>query len=274
MQHVLLLLVLAAMAAFAGRVEVVEVPLTIDRGVLFVRANLNGGGPMLFVFDPGAGDFVTTYARERLRENRVQKLAIGAVSIDVELPVLSGDPQQVDPAHDVSLGAIAGSIGPALLQDYAVRIDYRNATIAFIPLDDFAAPQSATSLRLTFDRFMMPTVPASADGFPGRFELDVRAPTSMLFTPFVERNRFDTRYAAHPVLKRSATGTQYALSTVSIGPFTVHEARAWLSTASQGKFASSAVDGLIGNDILEHFVVTLDYRARMVYLQDRTEPAL
>jgi hypothetical protein len=71
---------------------------------------------------------------------------------------LRGDPQQLDPTHDLRLGAIAGSIGPDVLRRYAVEVDYAHRTIAFTPLAGFRVPagvlalpiECAASLKSTF----------------------------------------------------------------------------------------------------------------------------
>lgn len=247
--------------------EPVTVPLIIERGVLFVRGNLNGNGPLLFVFDPGAGDFVTVYARDRLQGKPVRELDVGGASIHTSLPVAPGDPQQFDTSHDPALGTIAGSVGPSLLNHYAVRIDYKQSTVAFIPFKDFTPPPHSVAFQMFVDSFGVPALQASVDGFSGAFEIDVRAPSSMLFTPFLERNGFAQRYSSQPVLKESDIGRQYALANVSIGPFAVHNTPTWFSNASQGKFASGQVGGLLGNAVLSNFAVTFDYAKRTIYLE-------
>lgn len=89
------------------------------------------------------------------------------------------------------------------------------------------------------------------DGIAGRFEIDVRAPVSMLFSPFVRQ---------HHIVEDGA-------HRMTVGRFTVRSAAVRLSGATAGKFASTEVAGLIGNDVLSRFVVTLDYQRRAVYLE-------
>ena len=243
-----------AIAATVASARPSTVPLDLERGVVFVHAALDDATPLLFVFDPGASDFITTYARDRLHGKSPRRIAIGTAAIRAALPVASGDPQQVDPAYDGRFGTIAGSFGPAFLQRYAIRIDYVNRKMTLIPFAQFKPPANATALRFALDRFGIPTVQASADGIPGRFEIDVRAPSNMLFAPFVQQYE--------PSRLRVARGP----SRFSIGPYALEPTPTWFSNARVGKFASSDVSGLIGNAALSHFIVTFDYHSHTVYL--------
>ncbi len=240
--------------AFAGILALhpaVDVSMTIDRGVLFVRASVNGVGPLLFIFDPGAGDLITAYGAERIGEKPAREIALDEASVRGVFPVLSGDPEQLDPRHDPSHGAIAGSLGPAFLQRYAVRINYEKSTIALIPFGTFAAQREAQAMPLYIDRYGMPTVAATFDGVGSQFEIDVRAPVSMLFTPFVRE---------HQVID----GRPHS---ITLGRYVVRNAAVRLSRASNGKFASAEVAGLIGNDVLSKFVLTFDYHTGALYLE-------
>jgi hypothetical protein len=134
------------------------------------------------------------------------------------------------------------------------------------PFADFRAPARATALPLKFDAFGLPVTAAAVDGIGGRFEVDVRAPVGLLFTPFVRQWRFVQRYARERPLKRSGLGPQYAVRRISVGGRTFRKVPMWFSTGKQSKFGSNVAAGLLGNDLLSHFSVTLDYRDRLVIL--------
>lgn len=227
-----------ALAGVLTFVPGAHLTMTNDRGVLFLSIQVGGTEPLLFIFDPGGQDVLTTYGQSRLGGKPL-------------FPVLSGDPEQLDPRHDPKNGVIAGSIGPALLEQYAVRIDYGNSTVELLPFGTFSAPANAEQLPMQLDTFEMPTVEATIDGLRGRFEIDVRAQSSMLFTPFVRAHNVSAPYP----------------HTVAIGRYVVRDATVRLSSASSGKFASPDVAGLIGNDILSRFVLTLDYRRHLISFQ-------
>ena len=240
--------------SLAGTLET-SVPLTIEKGVLFMHARVDGSEPMLFVFDPGADSYVTRYAAPQLTARPSHTVNVGGISITEPLPVIDGDPQQLDPSHNAALGTIAGTIGRELLRRFVVRIDYAHGTLALISPATFHAG-SRNALPLHMDRYGIPTVPATVNGVAGTFELDVRAPSSMLFTPF-----------AHSLGFQVPQQTKRRLDSVRIGTYVQTGVAAWISNAQSGKFASSEPQGLIGNDVLWHYVVTLDYSRGLAYLQ-------
>jgi hypothetical protein len=172
-----------------------------------------------------------------------------------------GDPAQLYPKHDASLGILAGSIGPQLLHRYVARIDYRSSTLTLIPAAQFQPPREAQALALSFDSSNMPAIAGAVDGKRALFELDVRAPTSMLFTPFLQRTGLRSSYGR--------TRRPHAVRSVQISGAELHGAVFWFSTASSGKFAASDVAGLLGNNVLSHFVVILDLPRRRAYLMSR-----
>ena len=245
----------------------VRVPLSIDQGVLLLHARINNVGPLLFVFDPGSGAFITTYAQARLGKQSARTLRIGGASIAESMPVFPGDPAQLDPGYDTRLGVLAGSIGPDLLRHYVVRVDFPKKDLALIPFRQFSAPRGAAALRLRFDPFGMPVIDARVDHATGPFELDLRAPTTMLFKPFADAHDLSRRYASAPVLKSAGTRVQHSLSQIELGPYTVKDVPTWFSADTSGKFAQRTIGGLLGNNVLSHFVVTLDYRSGIVYLE-------
>lgn len=227
----------------------------IENGVLFVTARVDGSQPMLFIFDPGGGSYITQYAAAQLPEGDKRTLRIGSVAISEQLPIIAGDPRQLDPAHDERLGQIGGTIGTELLNRFVIRIDYARREMTLIPPGDFRAPR-VSALPLQIDTFGVPAIPAAVNGVHGLFELDVRAPSSMLFTPF-----------ARSLGYRPAKTSKQIIDSVSIGSYRRTNVPVWISTATRGKFAARSPLGLIGNDVLAAYVITLDYAARKAYVE-------
>lgn len=244
----------------------VTVPVQNENGVLLLSVTLDGTGPLLFTFDPGAGDLYTQYARSRLNGRAPQTVCLLSACFTASLEYFDGNPAELFPRHDVSLGSIAGSIGPALLQRYVVQIDYRASTLTLIPPARFQPPAGVKALALQYDSSGMPAIAAAIDGTPVLVELDVRAPTSMLFTPFLERSGLRHAYAGTPVVKQSGILIAHAVGRVQVSGAELHDMAFWFSTASSGKFAAADVAGLLGNNVLSHFVVTMDTSRRRVYL--------
>jgi hypothetical protein len=243
-----------------------SVPLEIEHGVVFVSCEVDGIGPLLFVIDPGAGDFLTAYGASRLRDKPVRRLVVGTAMVSATMPVADGDSNQLVPNHDPSRGTIAGSVGPALLKRYAMELDYAESRMTLSPLPTFTPPPKAARLPFTLDDHGMPVIEAQIDRSPAHLELDVRAPSSMLFAPFLKSSGVGTRYAGAPVVKQTPMGVAHAIHELSIGGHRLSSVTAWFSGAASGKFASATVAGLLGNNVWEHFVVTLDYRRHTAYL--------
>jgi hypothetical protein len=177
-----------------------------------------------------------------------------------------GDSSQLDPQHDTRKGQIAGSIGPSLLQHYVTTIDYHASSITLTEPDAFRPSRDARRLPLTFDSYGLPVVQCTVDGFTASFELDVRAPTSMLFRPFLSRTGLDRSYAATPIVRESSFSVAHSVRAVRIGGFELQSMAFWFSTATSGKFANASLAGLLGNNVLSHFQLTLNIPDRSAYL--------
>jgi hypothetical protein len=245
---------------------VVTVPMIQEHGVLYVQAQIDGVGPLLLTFDPGGEDVYTSYARNKLAGRASQKVCLATACFATSMKYLDGDPGELDPHHDTRHGVIAGSIGPSLLQHYVTTIDYQASSMILSELDGFRPPSDAQRLPLTFDSYGLPVVPGVVDGITTSFELDLRAPTSMLFRPFLARTGLDRLYAATPIVKESNASIAHAIRVVQLGGFELHDVAFWFSTATSGKFANDSLAGLLGNNVLSHFLVTLDVPHRCAYL--------
>jgi len=253
----LLSLALAAGTVSANRAEGARVPISIDKGVLFLKARIDDSQPVLFVFDSGGGSYLTQYGARQSTSRKM--LHIGAISIAAPRQVLEGDPSELDPAHDRSLGEIAGTIGPELMHRYVLRIDYARQEMTLIDPTRFEPP-AVKGLPLSVDAFGVPAVPAAVNGVPGTFELDVRAPTSMLFTPFARSLGLSVPQTS----KRR-------VDSIAIAGYRQSGTLVWISNASDGKFAAADPLGLLGNDVLSAYVITIDYSRAMVYVSPGTQ---
>lgn len=247
-------------------IATMTVPMRNENGVLLLTATLDGKGPLLFTFDPGASDLYTRNASALLNGRVPRSVCLLSACFTADLEYFDGDPAQLFPQHNVALGGIGGSIGPALLRRYVVQIDYRASTLTLTPAARFHAPAGAKALALEYDSSGMPAITAAVDGRLVLLELDIRAPTSMLFSPFLQSSGLRSSYAETPVVKQSGTLVAHAVRSLHVGGAELHDVTFWFSTASSGKFAASDVAGLLGNNVLAHFVVTLDVPHRRAYL--------
>ena len=207
-------------------------PLRKERGVLLLEATLNGVGPMLFALDPGGDDVYTVYARTRLKNRIPDTLCVSRACIGVTMKLFDGQPSDLDPQHDPGLGVLAGSLGPLLLRHYVVRIDYRASTLTLIPPEQFHPASGERPLAMTFDSYGMPVARGLLDGISAPFELDVRAETSMLFAPFLDREGLRRKYRDAPVVRRSGGLVAYEVHHVQIDGVDLVNVPFWFSNSS------------------------------------------
>jgi hypothetical protein len=243
-----------------------RVPFRIERGVIVFQALINGAGPYSFVFDPGAGGALTTFAAGKLglpasAPAKRLSLRIGDAEIaNLPLPVYPGDPADIF-AGDPNAPPIAGALGPEILNRFAVRLDYAAQTMTLTPLKSFTYTGTGVAVPFTIRaEDNIPLVRASVDGIDGLFQYDVRAPASLfLFAPFLDSSGLAQRYpsGSHSVAALTVAGTTLKDVTTRFG------------TMRTGKFGTSAEAGLLGYGVLSKFTTTIDYARKIIYFEPR-----
>lgn len=249
-------------ARIDNRAMSTQIPFSLDKGVVVFNASVNGHGPFPFTLDPGAQGVLTSVvsAPPRLKPNamaNVGLLRIGDAEInDIALPVYDGKPTDLFPERDPTKPPIAGSLGPELLDRFAVRLDYARQMMTLAPPASFRCNANGVTQHFTMQEDDdIPLVPASIDGHAGRVQYDVRAPSSLIvFRPFLEATSISRRY--HP-----GVGT---VDTLVLGGVALHAVPARFLSASAGKFASRTEVGLVGSRLLSQFITTLDYRTQTI----------
>jgi predicted aspartyl protease len=166
---------------------------------------------------------------------------------------------------------IGGILGYDFLSRFAVRIDYERRVIAFFEPDSFAPVGGETVVEAPLLHNIF-SVPVSIDGAPpGSFLLDTGASSSIVQGAFARSTGLADGKRTLEIALRGAGGEERAelcrFDTLSIGGVAIPDPVIAIATGPRGLAAIENVDGLIGNDILERFTVTLDYRAERVLLE-------
>ncbi len=255
---------------FLNRATETTIPFSLDKGVIVFDARLNGLGPFSFTFDPGAQGALTSIVSRPLglrigKMTNVRHVRIGDAEIDnISLPVYGGKPTDSFPERDPSKSAIAGSLGPELLDRFAVRLDYATQTMTLAPPRGFRCNSPGVSQHFTMQQDDdIPLIPAIIDGHAGRLQFDVRAPTSLLlFRPFLEKTALAFRYPAE----------RGSVDVLVLGGVTLHAVPARFVAARVGKFASHTEAGLAGSRLLSQFTTTLDYQTQTICFERRQSP--
>ena len=266
------------------------VPIDIVGGHIFVNARLNGGTPLRFAIDTGAGDVLASDDADALglrgghpyrvygtgeRPQTARTVHVDAVDVggavlrDQHFTVLSF----TDLRAAEGIQHFDGLIGHELFDRYIVRIDYTARTLTlFDPGDATPFQGSGAELQLAFYG-TMPEVNGDVDGVSGPFTLDTgdRGSVSLL-VPFVQKNELQQRYhpSAEGIAGWGIGGPVRAKLTraahVHIGTFDIAEPVTRIPQSRHGFFAGGSVAANIGYGVLHRFTLTFDYGHRRLRL--------
>ncbi|MEJ2201337.1 MAG: aspartyl protease family protein [Desulfuromonadaceae bacterium] len=164
-----------------------------------------------------------------------------------------------------------GILGFDFLSHFVTRIDFANQTVSFFRPEQFSytGPGVMIEAPLQYGTF---TVPACVDGsLCGRFSLDLGAHQSSFHYPFAENHRLLERPGVETVSK-GMSGYNFErivpFQTLQIGPFRIDHPRFCIpQTEGQGATAVGELAGNLGNSLLRHFVLYLDYPQQRVIFE-------
>jgi len=266
----------------------VIVPMLYSHREVLVKARINDGEPLDFLFDSGANQ--TLIDRRLAAENLLDRqtdmkmtAAAGAVfGQATEIPRLQlGDLSIpgvqaviVDlSAHARQLGKpIAGVLGTNVFNRFAVTIDYGKSQISFRDFATFKAPAGANVIPFT-DR----KGPVIKIQINGKEEVSCLVDTGAAFNnlPAAIGKKYQAGQSVHFTEGVGADGRAVKLGTVTIkslklGTATMRDTSftysADLDTSKKGLVTGSNL-GILGNPFWQNFIITFDYRMRQIILQ-------
>lgn len=166
---------------------------------------------------------------------------------------------------------VVGILGYDFLSRFVVRIDYANELLSFHDPALFEYAGGGTVIdRPLRDRFFV--VPITVDGiYSGDWTLDIGAGGSSFFFPFAKQHglleRDGIRY-----LSGGAGGYRPSkvlrFETLEIAGFTLNEPLISTPLQTGGALGSTDGTGNLGNSVLRHFVLYLDYERQQVILEE------
>ena len=283
-----LLLPLLATAVAAQAVEPVWVPAELHRGLVFLRATVDGVETEL-VLDSGAG---MTVVDERLAE-RLELPAGGPVTAQGAggtqaahfvggFELACGDlALDLRTAVCIDLAEVAAAVGremPLILgleafERAVVDIDYPNARVAFRPREGFVYAGPGRALPLTVGRGRLRELEASVEDLPpARFVLDTGARGLALFGAYTERHRL--LEGRTPLSQRESTGVGASfparvgtLQTFTLAGYRLAGVPCGFTERDEGTFASAEHAGNLGASVLARFRVIVDFARDTLYLE-------
>lgn len=268
---------------------IATIPFRLVDNRIFVAASINGRGPFEMMFDTGAVGLIHSGYAERLHlavrgesmqagtgaelvktgHTTVREIRIGPI-------VLKDSSAVVMPNHDggnvFGTFQFAGLLGRELMDQYVIRIDYRQRELAFY--DKTFEYSGGGDVLPCDDGFNIPVVAGAIDGVPARLGLDTGARTSIvLYGGFIADNRLREKY--QPKFS-GITGWGIGgpirtdlvpIDNVTLGSATIRHPVARFTLMKTGLTAGNRLSALIGPDILKRFIVYVDMPRNRVILE-------
>lgn len=173
---------------------------------------------------------------------------------------------------------IDGIIGYDLLKSYVVQIDYESMKMKLYAQGSFKTDGYVESFPFKLINYI-PTITAkvtlnNGESYSEDFFLNTGAGTTLDFnTPFAKKHDVIAKTGNHysyPVAGLEDNETMHyegRIKNLSIGSFSIDELPIGISQAEHGIQHNKKAAGIIGNGVLKHFNMTLDYSKSVVYLE-------
>jgi hypothetical protein len=233
--------------------------------------------------------------RPAARIARVKRITLGSAVIEDQKVFVAELPNVL--LDRGSRPRAAGLIGSELLRKYAVRIDYRNGQLTLVPAGQFQPPADGFALPLRFgvskDGLFQADVEATLEHVAGQFVVDTGSGGQILLAPGFEQDHGLIDHYAKVISiltpggiggrqrMRMGLGASFALGAANFSTPLVETidgsapAEYYVSGPYSGDFRemhrpkplSAMQAGLIGNGVLAHFIVTLDYKGGRIYFE-------
>ena len=277
-------------AVVTGAPTMHEIPFEFTTHQPIVPVRINGADAVPFVVDTGASIHLIDQQialKASVSGGRSAQLSGGGqASVDVQfvdgLKIEAGGLAWSEQRAAVAnLGYpdrkhFAGLIGAPILMRYTVQFAFPTRTMRLIDPAAFTIPRGAVQIPFELQEDL-PIVRVMVDAGSGpidaRLMVDTGASTFIdLNRPFVEAHRLvemlpDAKAADRPAALGGTAPFLYGTGwRVTLGGLVFDRPRLGLSRARSGSSSRSERDGVIGNALLEEFVMTVDYARRMLVL--------
>ena len=254
---------------------------------------MNGGAAVPFVVDTGAtihlvDEEIARQARVAGTSNLrmhgggqagVQAHIADSLTMQVGDLTWKGQRAAIVPLGYPARKHFAGLLGAQILKQYTVRFDFSGHTMSLIDPAGYRPPSGATLIPFELDEDL-PIVHVTLDVGTGPLDARLMVDTGAaafveLNRPFVEaHNLLATIPDAAPDDRPAALGgtAPFVYGTarrVVFAGISFDRPRIGLSRATSGSSSRSERDGILGNDLLSHFIVTIDYSRRTMALEHR-----
>src|ERR1044071_5396662 len=269
-------LALSALLLATPLLHAIDIPFRWTPGQIEVQVSVNGNPPIWFIVDTGAEysildrEVAKSYALDGSQFADGVTLAIGPVTLRDQRIML----MQLDNFRRQKR-EIRGLVGYDFFARYVVTFDFEQHVLHLTEPKSFKPPRDATRLRLQFAGrvSMIDTVLTIANRrIPARLEIDTGASQAVILRhPFVESHGLLAVAANTATSDSGAAGLRtfvaLPVQQIEIAQWKFANPKTSFYGTTNGAGGATDTDGLIGNDILQHFRVTVDYSRRGVWLE-------
>ena len=269
-------LALCALLFAAPLLHAIDIPFRWTPGQIEVQVSVNKHEPIWFIVDTGAeySSIDTEVAKSYgLRGGRFVDsvtLAIGAVTLrDQRVMLLQLDNFRRQKRE------IRGLVGYDFFARYVVTFDFERHVLHLTEPKAFKPPRGATRLRLQFAGRVSAidaVLTIANRRLPVSLEIDTGASQAVILRhPFVESHGL-LEVAANTTTSDSVASGLLAFvklptQQIEVAQWKFENPNVSFYGVARGAGGATDTDGLIGNDILRHFVMTIDYSRREVWLE-------
>ena len=277
---------------FASGKSALKIPFELFGNLALLQVRVNNSKSLRFILDTGADVTVIDARRAKALRLKPQGKIVGSggggtaeatftrgVSVSLPGVALLNQTIYVLPLEPLSaIGReIDGVLGNDILKEFVVEIDYSTKTINLYEPQNYQYSGSDKIIPLMMDEglpFVRASVtPEGRAPIEAKFEIDSGSTGALLLnTPFVEKHQvlasvpktIQTNIGGVGGMAKTLIGR---VNSLRLGRFVIDHPITRFAQATQGDYASSKYDGLIGGEILRRFKVVFDYSRRQMILE-------
>ncbi len=285
-----------AIAAYSQN-PITSIPFELFGDHIIIQVSIDDSEPLDFIFDTGSGytvldDDITnqlglsgkkiemneaSYDWQLIKHNTI---AINDFLMEKNIKVYSTDFDHLE----ISLGMdLDGIVGYDLLRHHSVYVSFDEKLIYIYDLG--AAPKKGDGIPFSFD-ISIPVIKGNVvlnnnEPHDGSFYFITGAGTTLDFnTPYaaeydvINKTGKHYSYLVKGLSKEETPHYEGHVISFSFGNQKIEDLPIGISTANEGIQASKNVSGIIGSQIIRMYNFTIDYGAKMIYLEkDKTYDA-
>jgi hypothetical protein len=277
---------------FASGKSALKIPFELFGNLILVQVRVNNSDSLRFILDTGADTSVIDAQRAKALRLKSQGkiVASGAagsaeatltkgISVSLSGVELLDQTIYVLPLESLSaLGRkIDGVLGNDVLKEFVVEIDYSDGTINLYEPRSYRYSGAGTVIPLMMAEGLLFVraiiTPQGRAPIEAKFEIDSGSTGAILLnTPFVQSHNLLATVPKTIETKTGGVGGTAKMligrvSRVTLGRLVIERPITHFSQATQGDYASLKYDGLIGDQILRRFKVTVDYSRHQMILE-------